>query len=98
MHDDKVMLLGEFDDALEKVELDDLRRRIVRKADDQHLRLGQVCANRLFEMAEELFTGRQRNAAQIAAGEHHGILMNRISRAGTEHHVARIDGRPGEMG
>ena len=69
----------------------------MRKADDQHLWLGPGLANRLFEIPEESFAGRQRDAAQIAAGEHDGELVNRISRAGTEHHVAGIDGRPREM-
>ena len=98
VHDEKAMLLGGFDDPLKKIELDHLRRRVVRKADDQHLRLGPGLANRLFEMAEKSFAGGQRNAAQIAAGEHHGVLVNRISRARTENDIARIDGRPGEMG
>ena len=96
--DDEAMLLGRFDDALKKIQLDHLGRRVMRKADDQHLRLGPGLPDRFFEMAEELFAGGQRNTAQIAAGQNNGILMNRIGRARTKHHIAGIDGRPGEMG
>ena len=71
--------------------------RVVREADDQHLRLGPSLLDRLFEMAEESFAGGQRQTAQVAAGEHDGILMNRIGRTWAQHHIAWIDGRPGEM-
>ena len=58
VHDDEIMFLGDFDDALEEIEFDDLSGRIVRKADDQHLGLRPSLSNRFFETAKELFTGR----------------------------------------
>ncbi len=91
------MLLGGFNDSLEESHVDHFGGRIVRKTDDQHFRLRPSLANRLFEVAEKRFAGGERYATQIAAGKHHGKLMNRVSRTGTEHDVARIDGRPGEM-
>jgi hypothetical protein len=94
---DKIVFLGGLDDALEKIELHHLRRRIMRKTDDQHFRLGPTLPDRFLEMAEKFFARGQRNAAQIAAGEHHGVLMNRIGWTRAKNDVARIDGGPSEV-
>src|SRR5688500_6137023 len=97
VNDEEAMFLGGLDDPLEKSDVDHFSGRIMREADDQHFRLRPSLANRLFEVAEKRLAGRERYAAQIAAGEHHGKLVNRISRAGTEHHIAGVDGCPGQM-
>ena len=63
VHDEEAMLLSGPDDPLKKIALDNLRRRVVRKADDQHFRFGPGLANRLFQVAEKSFAGGQRDAA-----------------------------------
>src|ERR671921_1858411 len=40
VYNDKVVLFGKLDDALKKIQFDNFSRRIMRKTDDQHFRLG----------------------------------------------------------
>src|SRR5688572_13525933 len=91
---DQVVLLGKLDDALKKVQFDDFSGRIMGETDDQHFRLGPGLLDGFFEMAEKVLTGNKRNATKIPSGQNHRILVNRISRAGAQHHVAGIDGGP----
>ena len=81
MDDDKIMLPRCAHHALEEIQLDDFRRRVMRKTDDQHLRLRPGLLDRLFEVGEESLAGRQRQATQITAGQDHGELVDRVSRA-----------------
>ena len=60
----------------------------MREVEDQQLRLRPGLADRLVEVGEEILAGRQRDAAQIAAGDDHGELVDRIRRARAEDHVA----------
>src|SRR5688500_5304967 len=67
VNDEEAMFLGGLDDPLEKSDVDHFSGRIMREADDQHFRLRPSLANRLFEVAEKRFAGREWNAAQITA-------------------------------
>ena len=65
MNYDKIVFLGGLDDALEKIQLHHLSRRIMGKTDDQHFRLGPTLPDRFLEMAEKFFAGGQRNANRL---------------------------------
>src|ERR1044071_825508 len=97
MNHDQLVLLREFYDALEERDVHDLRRGIMRKADDEEFWFRPGLFDRLLEVTEEILAADQWNAAKIAPREDHRVLMNRVGRARAKDNVSWIDNCPGEM-
>jgi hypothetical protein len=94
----QVVLAGEADDALEEGSIHALGGRIVGEGEDQQLGSRPGAVERLLEVGDEVAVRGHRHVAQVATGDDHRVLVDRIGRVGREHDVARPDGHQDEVG
>ena len=87
------MGFGERDHALEEIELDALRGRVRREAEDDHLRLRVAAANRLLELGKKVDARRHRHRADVGTGDHRTPDVDRVARVGHQHRVAAVECR-----
>ncbi len=83
--------LASVNHALEEIELDTLRGRIARKAEDHHSRLRQRLADRALELGEEVHAAVHAHRADVGAGDDRAIDVNRIARVWHQHGVTAIE-------
>ena len=74
-----------------KLQIDALRGRIRRKAEDQHLRLGRELADRALELVEEIHARRHAHRADVGAGDDRAVDVDRVRRVGHQHRVAALE-------
>ena len=92
-----VVLAGERDHPLKKVEIDALGGRIARKTQDHHLGLWEGLSDRALELVEEIDTGGHAHRADISTGNDRAIDVNRVARIGHQHGIAAIEGGKHQM-
>ncbi len=85
------MLLGEGDDPLEEIEGHHLGRGVVRKAQDQHLRLGPGRLDRYRQPLDEPVEGQEGYRPQVAARDDDRVRMYGVGGVRHEDDVPRID-------
>ena len=94
MHDEAVVLAREVDDALEEREVDDLGGGLAGKLRMRSFGFGHVVRTASCSSAEEVAARHERDRAQVAAGDDHRVLVDRIRRARAEDDVARARASP----
>ena len=93
VHDHNVVFFCQRNYFLEKRQVDALRGRIRRKAEDQHFRLGGELADRALELGEEVHPRRHAHRADVGAGDDRAVDVDRVRRVGHQHRVAAVQGR-----
>ena len=91
MHHEHVVLFGQRHHALEKIQLDALRRRVGWKAENHHLRLGNALADAAFEFRKKIDARRHRDRADLRARDHRAVDVDRVTGIGHQHGVAAIE-------
>ncbi|MNE22000.1 hypothetical protein D3C80_1151860 [compost metagenome] len=76
-----------------KLQLDALRRRIRRKAQNHHFRLRITFSNRAFQLVEEVHAFYQRHGTNLRASYHRTINMDRIARIWHKYGITMIQRR-----
>ena len=76
-----------------KLEIDALRRRVGRKPEHQHARLGRELADRALELGEEVHPRRHAHRADVGARDDRAVDVDRVRRIGHEHRVAALEAR-----
>jgi hypothetical protein len=92
------VLGGDVDDLLEEIQLDALRRRVPRKVQDQHLRLGPGVLNGALQLLEEVHVRRQTHVTHVRAGDDESIGMDRIGRIRHQDRIPCPHGRKRQVG
>ena len=91
VHHQDVVLPRQRDDFLEELQIDALRGRIRREAEDQHLRLGRELADRALELGEEVDARRHAHRADVGAGDDRAVDVDRVRGIGHQHRVAALE-------
>ena len=90
MYHQHIVLFGQRHHAFEKIQLDTLRRRVGRKPQNHHFRLGDRAPNGFFQFGKEVDARDQRHRAYLGAGNHGAVNMNRIAGVWYQHGVTLI--------
>ncbi len=77
-------------DPLEEIQLDASCGRVRRKADHQHLRLGNQFADRALQLLEEIHVRRHAHRTDVGAGDDRTVDVDRVAGIGHEHGVAAV--------
>jgi len=93
-----VVLARDLDDVVEEVEFHALRGRVAREIEQQHLRLRPRVADCVRELGEEVDARPDRHVADVGAGDHEAVGMDRVGRVRHQHDVAVVDRRQREVG
>ncbi len=91
MHDIDAVLARQVDDTMEELEVDALRGRVAREAQDHHLRLRQGFADCAFEFGKEIDAAVHAHRADVSAGDDRAIDMDRVARVRHQYRVAAIE-------
>lgn len=92
-----LMLPAKIDDALEECEVDTLRSGICREIEDQHFGARIHQGDGFFEFGQKAVGVVDGNAANVCAGDHRAVDVDRVAGVGHQNDVALIEGRKAEV-
>jgi hypothetical protein len=81
-----------------KFEFHALRGRVAGEIEDQHLRARPEILDRFLHFLEEVDARRHRQMADIGAGNHRAVDVNRVTRIRHQHDIAAIQRRQCQVG
>ena len=98
MHHQDAVLLRHRHDLLEELQFHALRGGVAGEVEDEHLRARPEVLDGLLHFLEEVHPRHHRNVADVGAGDHRAVDMNRVTRVGHQHDIAAIQRRQGQVG
>ena len=92
MDDQHVIVFGVVHDFLEKIQINDLRGRVVGIGNDEHLWPRPGLFGGVDQVLEKITARTHGNSPDITAGNDGGIGVNRIGGIGGKDHITRPNG------
>ena len=88
------LLARELDHPFHESEVDGRSGRIVRKIHHQQLGPGPTAVDRSHQRIEKILAAADRHSLHLRACDDASVLMDRVGRSGSQHHVALVqDGK-----